>query len=140
MSYVSDTEFDPERSFGGDCTCKGIDYESDCPVCGPLLAESKAYRPMCDILPQEDRDMRPVHGTEPQEKQAPPRISVGRTRPLWEEPSESTAINEIWQTVERMYFDGRITWRQRGLFGWAVRKAREVESRRGQCGAGVQEL
>lgn len=39
---------DPERPFGGDCTCKGIDYESDCPVCGPLLAESQAYRPMCD--------------------------------------------------------------------------------------------
>jgi hypothetical protein len=38
---------DPEPS-GGGCTCKGIDYESDCPVCGPLLAESQACRPICD--------------------------------------------------------------------------------------------
>ncbi len=80
----------------------------------------------CDILLREDRDMCPEHGTKAQAMQAPIRVSVGRTRPLWEEPSESTAIDEIWETVERMYFDGRITWQQRRLFRWAAQKAREV--------------
>jgi hypothetical protein len=82
MSYLSDTEFDPERPFGGGCTCKGIDYESDCPVCGPLIDRMKTERPVLD---------------------------------------------EICEMVEGAYFDGRITWRQRGLFQWAARKAREVE-------------
>jgi hypothetical protein len=72
-------------------------------------------------------------------------VSVGRTQPLWEEPSESTAVDEIWLMVERMYFDGRITWRQRGLFQWAARKSREVESpaRCSRCAQsidGVEEL
>jgi hypothetical protein len=99
----------------------------------------------CDILLREDRDMCPVHGTKAQEMQAPRRVSVGRTQPLWEEPSESTAVDEIWLMVERMYFDGRITWRQRGLFHWAARKSREVESpaRCSRCAQsidGVEEL
>jgi len=100
---------------------------------------------MCGILLREDRDMCPAHGKAAQEAkarevQAPRRVSVGRTQPLWEEPSEGTAVDEIWQMVERMYFDGRITWRQRHLFRWAAQKAREAESRCGQCGAPVQEL
>jgi hypothetical protein len=82
----------------------------------------------CGILPHEDRDMCPVHGTKAQEAKAPRRVSVGRTQPLWEEPSESTAVGEIWEMVERMYFDGRITRQQRGLFRWAAQKAQEVES------------
>jgi hypothetical protein len=95
---------------------------------------------LCDILLREDRDACPVHGTKAQEIQAPRRVSVGRTQPLWESPSESTAIDEISDTVERMYYDGRITCQQRRLFRWAARKAREAESRCGQCGAPVQEL
>ena len=104
----------------------------------------------CDILLREDRDLCPVHGTEAQEAkarevQAARRVSVGRTQPLWEEPSESTAIDEIAETVERVYFDGRITWQQRGLFRWAATKAREVESpvRCSRCAQsidGVEEL
>jgi hypothetical protein len=99
----------------------------------------------CDILLREDRDMCPAHGTKAQETkarevQAARRVSVGRTQPLWEEPSESTAIDEIWEAVERTYYDGRITSQQRNLFRWAARKAREAEARCGQCGAPVEEL
>jgi hypothetical protein len=83
MSYLSDTEFDPERPFGGSCTCKGIDYESDCPVCGPVIDRMKTERP---------------------------------------------ALDEIGELVERAYYDGRITWQQRGLFQWAAQKSREAES------------
>lgn len=97
MNYLSDTELDPERPFGGDCTCKSIDYESDCPVCGPLIDPMKTERPPLD---------------------------------------------EIWDMVERAYFDGQITSRQRGFFLWAVRKSREVESpaRYSRCIDGVEEL
>ena len=104
----------------------------------------------CDILIREDRDLCPVHGTEAQEAkarevQAARRVSVGRTQPLWESPSESTAIDEIWETVERAYFDSRITRQQRGLFRWAAQKAREAESpaRCSRCAQsldGVEEL
>ena len=100
---------------------------------GTELETNTAPECECDILFCEDRDMCPVHGTNAQEMQAPRRVPVGRTQPLWEEPSEGTAIVEIEQMVERAYFDGRITWQQRGLFRWAARKAREVESRHGQC-------
>ncbi|MFZ0799962.1 MAG: hypothetical protein WB781_15445 [Candidatus Sulfotelmatobacter sp.] len=96
-------------------------------------SESDAEECLCDILLREDRDMCPVHGTEAQEAkarevQAARIVSVGRTQPLWEEPSESTALDEIWEMVEQTYFDGRITWRQRGLFRWAAQKAQAVES------------
>ncbi len=109
------------------------------------MPESDAAECLCGILLREDRDMCPVHGTEAQEAkardaQARRKVSVGRTRPLWDSPSESTAIDEIWEAVERMYFDGRITWQQRGFFRWAARKAQETESRCCQCGAPVQEL
>jgi hypothetical protein len=109
------------------------------------MPESDAAECLCGILLREDRDMCPAHGTAAQEAkakqaQAARRVSVGRTQPLWESPSESTAIDEIWETVERLYFDGRITSQQRRLFLWAARKAKESESRCGHCGAPVQEL
>jgi hypothetical protein len=99
----------------------------------------------CDILLREDRDMCPAHGTAAQEAkaqqaQAPRKVSVGRTQPLWEEPSETTAVDEIWLMVEKLYFDGRITSQQRRLFRWAVGKAKEDEVRCGQCGEPAQEL
>jgi hypothetical protein len=92
MSYKSNTE--PH------CICKGIDWERECPVCGPLIDRKK---------------------------------------------TERSPLDEIWEMVERMFYDGRITWTQRGLFLWAARKAREVESpeRRGQSAQsidGVEEL
>ena len=37
----------------------------------------------CDILLREDRDLCPEHGTKAQAVQAPRRVSVGRTQPLW---------------------------------------------------------
>jgi hypothetical protein len=103
------------------------------------LESNTAPERMCDILPCEDRDVCPVHGTKAREVQAPRRVSVGRTQPLWDEPSESTALDEIWQMLERMYFEGRITWQQRRLFRWAARKAREAESpaRRGQSAQSI---
>jgi len=109
------------------------------------MPESDAAECLCGILLREDRDMCPAHGTAAQEAkakqaQAARRVSVGRTQPLWESPSESTAIDEISETVERTYYDGRITSQQRNLFRWAARKAREAESRCGHCGAPVQEL
>jgi hypothetical protein len=100
MSYSSNTEFDPERPFGDGCTCKGIDYESHCPVCGPLIDRMK---------------------------------------------TDGSALDDIRELVERMYFEGRITWRQRDLFRWAARKSREAESpaRCSRCAQsldGVEEL
>ena len=52
----------------------------------------------------------------------------------------STAIDEMWETVEQAYFEGRITSQQRGLFRWAAQKAKEAESRGTHCGAPVQNL
>ena len=98
---------------------------------------------ICGYLLREDRDYCPIHGKEPLPQR--PRISVGRTTPLWEEPTASTALSEIEQMVERAYFDGRITSGQRSLFLWAVRKSREAESsvRCSRCAQsldGVEEL
>lgn len=97
MSYSSNT-----ASFGGHCTCKGIDYESDCPVCGSLIERMR---------------------------------------------TERAPLDEILEMVEQMFNGGRITWRQRGLFLCAARKAREVEfpERRGQFaqnidGSPIEEL
>lgn len=89
--------------------------------------------------------MCPAHGTGAQEAkaqqaQALRKVSVGRTQPLWDEPSESTAVDEVSLLVERLYFDGRITSQQRRLFRWAVGKAKETESRCDQCGEPAQEL
>jgi len=103
----------------------------------------------CGILLHDDRNLCPVHGIKAQEakaqaEKASREVSVARTRPLWEKPSDATGIDDIWEKVERAYFDGAITRRQRGLFQWAVRKAREVESptRCSRCARclGVEEL
>jgi hypothetical protein len=101
----------------------------------------------CNVLPHEDWDQCPLHGIKAQEakakveaEQAARKVSVARTRPLWESPSESTAVDEIWELVEQMYFEQRITSQQRRLFLWAARKSKESESRCSQCGAPVEEL
>jgi len=109
------------------------------------MPDSEAAECYCDVLPHEDWDQCPTHGTAAQEAkaqqaQAPRKVSVGRTQPLWEEPSETTAVDEIWLMVEKLYFDGRITSQQRRLFRWAVGKAKEDEVRCGQCGEPAQEL
>jgi len=101
----------------------------------------------CNVLPHDDWDQCPVHGIHAQEaqakakhEQAARKVSVGRTQPSWESPSDSTAIDEIWEKVEEAYFEGRITRQQRGLFRWAAQKAKESESRCTQCGAPIEEL
>ena len=92
----------------------------------------------------------PVHGIKAQKakaqaERAAREVSVARTRPLWEPPSDGMGIDGIEQMVEQAYHDGTITRRQRSLFRWAVRKAREVESpaRCSRCAGsmgGVDEL
>jgi hypothetical protein len=104
------------------------------------MPESDAAECYCDVLPHEDWDQCPAHGTAAQQAKAPRRVSVGRTQPLWEEPSETTAVDEIWLMVEQAYFDSRITSQQRRLLRWAVGKAKEAEVRCGQCGEPAQEL
>ena len=98
------------------------------------LESNTASECLCGILPHEDWDDCPVHGTEAQEAkareaQAPRTVSVGRTQPLWEEPSDCTAIDEIEQMVERAYFDGRITGEQRGAFPGGPCESRESLNR-----------
>jgi uncharacterized Zn finger protein (UPF0148 family) len=87
----------------------------------------------CGILLHDDRYLCPVHGikaleAKAQAEQASREVSVARTRPLWEKPSDATGIDQIEQMVERAYYDATITRQQRSLFRWAVRKAREAES------------
>lgn len=104
----------------------------------------------CDILLHDDRYLCPIHGIKAQEakaqaEKASREVSVARIRPLWEKPSDATGIDEIWEKVEQAYFDRTITRRQRSLFQWAVRKAREAESptRCSRCARnidGVEEL
>ena len=89
----------------------------------------------CDILLAEDRNLCPEHGRSAQAAKAR-EMRV----PRW-----VTAIDEIEQMVESLYYDGRITSQQRSLFRWAARKAREVESpawcsRCAQSLDGVEEL
>ncbi len=89
----------------------------------------------CGVLPHEDWDQCPAHGTAAQEAKAR-EMRV----PRW-----VAALDEIEQMVERAYYDGRITWQQRRLFRWAAQKAQEVESpaRCSRCAQsidGVEEL
>jgi len=104
----------------------------------------------CSILLHDDRYWCPVHGAKAQEakaqaEKASHEVSVARTRPLCESHSDAIGIDEIEQMVERAYYEATITRQQRGLFRWAVRKAREVESptRCSRCSrniGGVEEL
>jgi uncharacterized Zn finger protein (UPF0148 family) len=108
----------------------------------------------CGILLHDDRYLCPVHGikaleakaqAEAQAEKASREVSVARTRPLWESPSDATGIDQIEQMVERAYYGATITRQQRSLFRWAVRKAREAESptRCSRCARsidGVEEL
>jgi hypothetical protein len=104
----------------------------------------------CGILLHDDGYLCPVHGikaleAKAQEVKASREVSVARTRPLWESPSDATGIDQIEQMVERAYYGATITRQQRSLFRWAVRKAREAESptRCSRCARsidGVEEL
>ena len=117
--------------------CIGTESDCECPC-------------ECGILLHDDRYLCPVHGIKALEAKAQAEnalrgVSVARTPPLCVKPSDTTDIDQIEQMVERAYYEATITRRQRSLFRWAVRKAREVESptRCSRCARsidGVEEL
>jgi hypothetical protein len=104
----------------------------------------------CGFLLHDDRFWCPVHGVKTQEAKAQAEkasleVSVSRTPRLCESHSDVIGIDEIERMVERAYYEATITRQQRGLFRWAVRKAREAESptRCSRCArslGGVEEL
>jgi len=104
----------------------------------------------CGILLHDDRYWCPVHGIKAQEAKAQAEkeardVSAARTQAQREPPSRAIGIDEIEHMVEQAYYEATITRQQRGLFRWAVRKAREVESptRCSRCArsmGGVDEL
>lgn len=117
--------------------CIGTESGCDCPC-------------ECGILLHDDRYWCPVHGAKAQEAKAQAEnasreVSVARTPPLWESPSDAKGIDGIERMIERAYYDATITRQQRSLFRWAVRKAREAESptRCSRCARsinGIEEL
>ena len=104
----------------------------------------------CDVLLHDDRYLCPVHGIKALEAKAQAEnasrgVPVARTRPLCESHSNAIGIDEVEKMVEQAYNEATITRLQRGLFRWAVRKAREAESpaRCSRCAGslgGVDEL
>ena len=74
----------------------------------------------CDVLLREDRDMCPEHGT-PKRR----RVSVGRTRPLFDVPTD-TVLDSLETSVNEHYMLGELTSDQRRIFNWAIRKCREI--------------
>ena len=83
---------------------------------------------MCGDLPAEDRDMCPVHGTDAQAAQAPRRISVGRTQPLYDASSFLSALAKIEDIVNAAVMNGEFNNRQIGIMMWAIRKCHAIAS------------
>jgi hypothetical protein len=86
----------------------------------------------CGYLPHEDRDYCSKHGDgraigPPKTPQSQPRrVSVGRTRPLYDVSAGSSALNKIEAIVERAVMEGEFTIQQRGIMRWALRKCRSI--------------
>jgi hypothetical protein len=86
----------------------------------------------CGYLPHEDRDMCSKHGDgraigPPKTPQSQPRrLSVGRTRPLYDLTAGSSALDKIEDIVNRAMMDGEFTVRQRGIMRWALGKCRSI--------------
>lgn len=90
----------------------------------------------CGYLPREDRDYCTAHGSnakpQPQSKTQPEpqtqlrRISVGRTQPLHDVSSGSSALDKIEDIVNRADFASELTRRQCGIIRWAIRKCRSI--------------
>lgn len=78
-------------------------------------------RCMCDVLPAEDRDKCPEHGTQ---KTRP--VSVGRTQPLWDVHSCSSALDKIEKIVDETMLAGEFSNRQLSIMRWAVGKCRSL--------------
>lgn len=83
---------------------------------------------MCGILPSQDRDKCPVHGTDAQAAQAPHRISVGRTQPLYAVSPSCSALDKIEDIVNQTMIAGEFSNRQLGIMRWAIRMCRSVAS------------
>jgi hypothetical protein len=91
----------------------------------PTVSESNtAPECMCGILPREDRDDCPEHGTKTQPVHAPRRVSVGRTQPLYDVSSYSSALAKIENIVNRAMMNGEFNNSQIGIMMWAIRKCR----------------
>lgn len=86
----------------------------------------------CGYLPHEDRDMCSKHGDgraigPPKTPQSQPRrLSVGRTRPLYDVTAGSSALDKIEDIVNRAIRDGEFTVRQRSIMRWALHKCRSI--------------
>ena len=90
----------------------------------------------CGYLPREDRDYCTAHGPnakpQPQSKPQPDpntqprRISVGRTQPLYDVSSGSSALDKIEDIVNRAIMEGELTVQQRNILHWAIRKCRSI--------------
>jgi len=91
-------------------------------MCTFNTASGCDYRCECDILLREDRDMCPACNPKPQPRR---RVSVGRTRPLFDVPTD-TVLDSLETSVNEHYMLGELTSNQRRIFNWAIRKCREV--------------
>lgn len=88
----------------------------------------------CGYLPHEDRDCCTVHGTnakhrpepEPQPAPQPKRISIGRTRQLYDIAAASSALAKIEEIVQRADMEGEFMVEQSSIMRWAIRKCGEI--------------
>ena len=108
-----------------------------CPETGKLYPADIPWEEcQCGYLPREDRDYCTKHGTnakpqpqpEPKTPPQPRRVSVGRTRPLYDVTAGSSSLDKIEEIVNRAIMDGEFTVRQRGIMRWALRKCRSIMS------------
>jgi hypothetical protein len=90
------------------------------------MPESDAAECYCDVLPHEDWDQCSAHGTAAQQAQAPRKVSVGRTQPLYDVSSGSSTLDRIEDIVNRAIMEGEFTVQQRNILHWALRKCRSI--------------
>jgi hypothetical protein len=98
-------------------------------MCTSNTASGCDCRCECDILLREDRDMCPEHGTP-----KPRRISVGRTRPLYDIYCCSSALDKIEDILNQTMLTGEFCNRQQGIMRWALLKCRGLASDRRELG------
>ena len=67
--------------------------------------------------------MCPEHGTPTPQPQR--RVSVGRTRPLFDVLTD-TVLDSLETSVNEHYMRGELTSEQRRIFNWAIRTCREI--------------
>ena len=95
------------------------------------MPDSEAAECYCDVLPHEDWDQCPAHGTAAQEAkaqqaQAHRRVSVGRTQPLYDVSSGSSTLDRIEDIINGAIMEGEFTVQQRNILHWALRKCRSI--------------